>query len=84
MKIGYQLPNGAKLLAQFEWTDGSGYVLAQTRDAEWATWEYYRRDLKSTSQGHYYDNAEEASDDFFRRIRRMHERVAWSHGQVSL
>lgn len=66
------LPNGTELWAHFEWTDSNGVVLAYNHhNDEWITWEYYRGDLKSTSQGHYYDNAREAELDFFKRANRM-------------
>ena len=62
---GDLLPNGAILIA----IDPAGYVLAKNEGAAqpYATWEFYRGDLNSTSNGHYFKSIAEAAIDFEKR-----------------
>lgn len=72
-----QLPNGASIIAIYQGADQNGVVLAATGPAfkgypppacSYATWEFYRGDLKSTASGHYHETLHEAIDDYKDRL----------------
>lgn len=80
-KLPVALPNGAIMLSQFEWQNGLGVVLAHSdHNDDWITWVYYRSDLSTTCHGHYFDNWDDAVDDYFERVNLHHER-AHTHGK---
>ena len=58
--IGSKLPNGTTILAIHIGPTKTGVVLAEVRPDEWATWEFYRDDLASTSHGHYFHGEDRA------------------------
>ena len=59
------LPNGAIMIA----IDPAGVVLAHNEGAaqSYATWEFYRGDLSTTANGHYFRSIAEAAADFEER-----------------
>lgn len=77
LQPGAILPNGAKVDAYFVTSNGDGVILAYTHDNEVATWNFYRGDLRSTSNGHYFtidaegEGYEEAEADMLQRIGRL-------------
>ena len=71
VRLNQTLPNGAVVIAFFE-TQGDGIVLAR-RDHEvhpWVTWAYEPGHNDSTTWGHYFDDYNEAWEDFESRVAR--------------
>jgi hypothetical protein len=70
------LPNGWEIVnIHFNAKTRDGIVMARTeksRGTEYATWAFYRNDLKSTSGGHYFThvlkNRRQCLQDYYNRI----------------
>jgi len=69
------LPNGALILFFFQGPNRSGIVLGYKEGTAqpYATWEFYRGSLKTTSTGHYFDNIIDAEKDFHERLAHQRE-----------
>jgi len=69
LQVGTVLPNGGVVKAYFVQKD-KGIVMCGfvSQTTSYATWEFYFDNLQSTSQGHYFKEAEEAFTDFLARV----------------
>jgi hypothetical protein len=71
------LPNGREVhVIKYGFHIDRGVVLAYQGEHDampWVTWEFYRGDLASTSDGHYFKTLEKAREDFVKRVDNMRE-----------
>ena len=65
-RAGDRLPNGSTIVEYVVDSNGDGVVLAKDVNnvTPYATWEFYRGDLRSTSHGHYSFTEGEAMQDY--------------------
>ncbi len=68
----FDLPNGARALAaRYSDRMDEGVILADCgawNAQRYVVWDFYRRDLRSTSTGFYSDDIERAAREFKRRV----------------
>lgn len=71
VRLNETLPNGATVVAFAESSRGkAGIVLAHKEGAyqPYVTWFYNPGNSDSTTWGHYFDNLDEAWEDFIERV----------------